>query len=109
MRMSDKQFAATLRDLASRIEEGDSLEGGLSYGFVEKQAGEAIMEVRGAVRIGNTQGQGSMRVFDPVQMENLQFDHLRCAESSASASEPFSSEEINEVFTNLCKQTGIQS
>jgi hypothetical protein len=68
--LSKEQFLGILDDLRSRVEDGDSYEGSLSYEFPwNRELGDPVTDpkgegfrVRASYRIGNSQGQGGMRL-----------------------------------------------
>jgi hypothetical protein len=60
-----KDLAATLRDMATRVEAGDSFEGRIAYSCMEDGCGEDEFEVDAAWRVGNLDGQGGMQVILP--------------------------------------------
>lgn len=53
--MSREEFAMLLRELAEAVEQGDSLEGSVTYTYSNAPR---TVEVDGAIRIGNLNGQG---------------------------------------------------
>lgn len=65
--MADKlkttALAAILRDMADRIEAGDSFEGNITYSCMNESCGPDEFEVDAVYRIGNTDGQGGMRII----------------------------------------------
>jgi len=60
-RMHADELAALLTDMAARIPAGDSFGGYINYEVADGPAHE--FDVEGAYRIGNTMGQGGMRVI----------------------------------------------
>lgn len=69
MRMTSDQLIETLTNAAQSIRNRDSMEGNISYQFVTAKKGQDIFEVRGALRVGNSQGQGGVVLFNPVPIE----------------------------------------
>lgn len=61
------QLADVLRDMANSIESRDSMEGDLSYTVMYDWLENGDFEVTGAYRIGNSEGQGGMRIFEPTK------------------------------------------
>ncbi len=59
------ELCAILRDLADSIEEGDSLEGTLTYSAfgIEQNAPVGMFAVQGQYRTGNLMGQGSLTII----------------------------------------------
>lgn len=67
MLMNEEQLRALFVQQTESIVSGDSMEGNLQYEFRHRDAsGEPVWEVTGAVRIGNLEGQGGMRIFEPT-------------------------------------------
>lgn len=66
LEMSYEQLAALLEDMAHRARVGDSYEGHIEYLMPEEDGGPDKVLVRGAYRIGNTEGQGGMRLIGTV-------------------------------------------
>jgi hypothetical protein len=77
--MTPAEVAEVLRDMAERVESGDSFEGSIEYALPDvpewAQRGDPKPEgwedrdyrlVRGVYRIGNTQGQGGSRMIGRV-------------------------------------------
>lgn len=62
MKMTTEELVAVLDDIKKRVQEKDSFEGSISY---EKGDEKDSWEVVGAYRLGNSQGQGSVRVWSP--------------------------------------------
>jgi hypothetical protein len=68
--MSYELLAGILRDIAERVESGDSYEGHISYLIPEGGGGPDDVLVEAAYRVGNTMGQGGMRIIgDPYAEE----------------------------------------
>lgn len=63
MKMTTEKLAATLSDIATRVQAGDSFEGGLNYTCMEDGLAAGEWEVTGGYRIGNADGQGGFRVL----------------------------------------------
>ena len=65
--MSYEALAAVLRGMADLVEQGDSFEGSIEYTMPGPDTPhpevEADVMVRAAFRIGNTMGQGGMRII----------------------------------------------
>lgn len=59
--VSKAALAQVLRDMATRIEQDDSFEGGITYVLDDDCEG---FRVAGAYRIGNRDGQGGMRIIE---------------------------------------------
>ena len=66
--LSSEQLAASLRDMARAIELGDSFEGNLAYSF---GSGPDTFTVRAARPVGNSMGQGGMRLVELAEGEEL--------------------------------------
>jgi hypothetical protein len=66
MLMSSEQLAGLLRDIADRVERGDSYAGSLQYALpvVPWIAG---LEVEASIRVGNLMGQGSIILIGPAE------------------------------------------
>lgn len=65
--MTTDELVLVLRDMADRVANGDSLEGSVEYLMPEPLADPGIdpdahFAVRASYRIGNTQGQGGVRL-----------------------------------------------
>jgi len=60
-RMHADDLAAVLADMAARVPTGDSFDGTITYEVADGPAHE--FDVEGAYRIGNTMGQGGMRII----------------------------------------------
>lgn len=65
--MSAPELAATLRDMAARVEQLDSFEGSIEYLMPDEQDPECYAMVRASYRIGNQMGQGGMRLVGKVE------------------------------------------
>lgn len=66
-RMKYAELADILSDMAERARAGDSYEGHIEYLIPEDGSGGPFdVDVRGAYRIGNTMGQGGMRMIGTV-------------------------------------------
>ena len=62
--MTYPALAAVLRGMADLVESGDSFEGSLEYMIpVEDQAAPDEVMVRASFRIGNSEGQGGVRII----------------------------------------------
>lgn len=64
MIQTKEQLAARLRQIADAVEAGDSYQGHISYDFMEDGLKHGEVEVSGAYRVGNLQGQGGMAMID---------------------------------------------
>lgn len=65
--MTQDELVAVLTDMMLRVREGDSWEGNIEYLMPdEADDPEVRFRVRGAYRIGNTFGQGAMRLIGTV-------------------------------------------
>lgn len=65
--MSREEFVTHLHWLIDRIEADDSFEGSLEYRWSERPG---MYDVHGALRFGNSMGQGSMRLIgEMVEVE----------------------------------------
>lgn len=63
--MTRTQFLEVLDDIRKRVEAGDSMEGSLEYTFPDVDSEEDLsveFMVLAAYRVGNLQGQGSVRI-----------------------------------------------
>jgi hypothetical protein len=60
-----RELSAILRDMADRIDSGDSFEGNIEYSYWDEEngAGENQFSVMGTYRIGNKDGQGGLRML----------------------------------------------
>lgn len=68
--MSHEALLSVLDDIRARVAEGDSFEGHIEWLIPEDPgAGHHRAAVRGAYRIGNTMGQGGMRVIGTIAPE----------------------------------------
>jgi len=61
-------LASILREMAKAVENNDSFEGSISYEICasdhnSKTINMSIYDVTGSFRVGNSEGQGSMRIF----------------------------------------------
>lgn len=63
MKTKTADLAATLRDIAARVEAGDSFEGNISYTCMDEECGPDEFLIEGAYRVGNSEGQGGMRLL----------------------------------------------
>lgn len=69
MIMSRDDLGAFLADLATRVREGDSIEGSLEYSIPSnKDDWDRGLEVVASVRIGNLDGQGGIRLIEPTEL-----------------------------------------
>lgn len=59
-RLSKEEFIAVLRELITSIEADDSMEGSLAYEWGEEPG---TYRVQTALRVGNSMGQGGMRLL----------------------------------------------
>lgn len=60
----DRTFLVkTLRDMAEHVERGDSFGGGIEYSCVDDDLGEGEFEMKCVYRVGNSNGQGEMRIL----------------------------------------------
>jgi len=72
--MSQEDLVETLTDILDRVKMGDSYEGSIEYmlpwhtalGDPKNDPPDVAYRVRGAYRLGNTQGQGGMRLIGRV-------------------------------------------
>lgn len=71
MIMTTKEIVGVLRDIAMRIERGDSFEGSFHYSCMEDHLQRGQWEVEANYRIGNIDGQGGVRIIENSQ-ENSQ-------------------------------------
>jgi len=81
MKMAKQQLLDVLDALKAAVAADDSFEGSIEYSAMADGLGHGEFEVSGAYRIGNSMGQGGMRVFertpfDPVPSD---FDDRRAA------------------------------
>jgi hypothetical protein len=56
------RVAAILRDMADHVQAHDSLEGSIEYSMPDSSAGDVEVMVRASYRIGNSMGQGGVRI-----------------------------------------------
>lgn len=61
--MSKEQLLAILDDIRARVAEGDSFEGSIEYLMPEPLGLEGDFAVVASYRIGNTMGQGGLRLI----------------------------------------------
>lgn len=61
--LSTQEFLDVLDDIRTRVESGDSWEGSLEYRFSDQSGPGRDFEVCAAYRVGNTGGQGGMRII----------------------------------------------
>jgi hypothetical protein len=61
--MKTEQLVATLREMADKIAAGDSSVGNISYTFPTDEMPQDDYDVKGAYRIGNSYGQGGLRII----------------------------------------------
>lgn len=66
--MTNAQLAATLRSMAASVEAGDSYEGNIAYSFGTQGN---TSTVQATWRVGNSMGQGGMRMVELVEGEEL--------------------------------------
>jgi hypothetical protein len=76
-----EQIAKDLRELAGIVESGDSFEGSYHYSCLQEAAQPGQFEVTAAIRVGNLEGQGGMRIIEPAQKPETEAtgDGRRCA------------------------------
>jgi hypothetical protein len=67
--MSQKAMLQLLDDIRRRVAEGDSFEGFVEYLIPEDPRSNADYDVRAAYRVGNTTGQGGMRLVTSINDE----------------------------------------
>lgn len=72
-----EQLAATLRDMAARVEKGDSFQGHISYDMMEGGLNRGEVEVSGVYRIGNTDGQGGTVMMEATPRNPESGDLIR--------------------------------
>lgn len=58
-------LAVVLRNMADRVERGDSLEGNIEYHAAE--GSDELYTITGMYRIGNLEGQGGVRLLGKVE------------------------------------------
>lgn len=63
MKVERMFLANTLRDMAAKVELGDSWEGSIEYSCLGIELETDEFEIQGAYRVGNSNGQGGMRVL----------------------------------------------
>jgi len=70
-RMTAEQVAATLADMSERVGRGDSFDGSISYytDYEREQPDGFDFDVTAAYRVGNSMGQGGMRVIRGEELE----------------------------------------
>lgn len=62
--MSHEELLAVLADITDRVRHGDSFEGSLTYAIPEDpEAAPGSFDVLASYRIGNSMGQGGMRMI----------------------------------------------
>lgn len=65
--LSREDLLAVLDDIRERVATGDSFEGHIEWLIPDDESASAgSFDVRGAYRVGNTQGQGGMRVIGEI-------------------------------------------
>lgn len=64
MKLGRPTLTRELRDIADRIEDGDSFEGSLTYSCMDEDLVAGEFRLVGAVRVGNKDGQGGMRLYE---------------------------------------------
>ena len=63
MKMTRDDLAALLDDIKARVLAGDSWEGRISYTAMDEDLLSEEVRVEGCYRIGNTEGQGGIRMI----------------------------------------------
>jgi hypothetical protein len=63
MKTKTADLAETLRDIAVRVEAGDSFESSISYTCMDEDCGPDEFLIDGAYRVRNSEGQGGMRLL----------------------------------------------
>lgn len=61
--MSRDELLMVLEDIKERVEAGDSFEGSVEYLIPEEDAPPGSFAVRASYRVGNTMGQGGLRMI----------------------------------------------
>ena len=64
MKQTTEQLVKELRSIADAIEQNDSFQGHIEYSRFEGDLGPDEWEVSGMYRVGNSMGQGGMRIID---------------------------------------------
>lgn len=76
--LSAEALASVLRDMASRVEAGDSYEGSIEYLMPTDEEFEAVDDVfamvRASYRVGNTDGQGGLRMIGDMRVATASAD-----------------------------------
>lgn len=60
--MTSEELVLVLRDMAERVEKNDSFEGSIEYTLPDILDAQDGFRVRASYRVGNLNGQGSMRM-----------------------------------------------
>lgn len=77
--MGQNDLLEVLDDIRSHVAAGDSFEGSIEYSIPEDEnAPPRTFDVRGAYRIGNSMGQGGMRLVGEVAGEVKLFPPPTC-------------------------------
>jgi hypothetical protein len=63
MKQKTAELVRELREMAAAIERSDSFEGSIMYSCLDDGLAPGEWEVSGAYRIGNSDGQGGMRIL----------------------------------------------
>ncbi len=64
MKLTTQELVDLLTDMTNRIKVGDSFEGSIEYTCMEEDLGKDEWRVAGCYKIGNSEGQGGMRLLD---------------------------------------------
>ena len=64
MKQTTEQLVTELRSIADAVEQGDSFEGNIEYTCFDEDLENGEWKVSGAYRIGNSEGQGGMRILE---------------------------------------------
>jgi hypothetical protein len=67
--MNSEMLAAVLREMAALVEAGDSFEGSIEYLMPAPGDPECYAMVKASYRIGNTLGQGGVRIIGTTNRE----------------------------------------
>lgn len=60
--LNKQQLLAVLEDMKKSIENDDSMEGSINYSVMSENLKPGEFEVQAAYRVGNSEGQGSIRI-----------------------------------------------
>jgi hypothetical protein len=63
VKVQTQELITILDDIRQRIQAGDSFEGHLSYTYLDGECDAGDFFINATYRVGNLQGQGSMRVI----------------------------------------------